>query len=286
MINGQFAYALTTGMVATVNPCGFAMLPAYLSFFAGTDHAEEREPAAVAVARALRVSAVMALGFLTVFGLIGIVFKAAASTIAKYAKWPTIGIGVLLIIVGLALIAGWHIPWSTPRLNKGGKDRSARSIYLFGISYAVANISCGIGLFIGLMTSTLTRSGYISGVAVFLFYGLGMALVIGTLTVSLALAKQGLLRRLRWLMTKVDRIAGVFLVIVGAYLVYYWTFNIATDYGASTGTGGGLANRVEGWANSLQSWINDVGPYRLGTVLGAILASALLLVLVRRRRTA
>ena len=87
-------------------------------------------------------------------------------------------------------------------------------------------------------------------------------------------------------MTKVDRIAGVFLVIVGAYLVYYWTFNIATDYGASTGTGGGLANRVEGWANSLQSWINDVGAYRLGTVLGAILAGALLLVLVRRRRTA
>ena len=286
MINGKFAYALTVGMVATVNPCGFAMLPAYLSFFLGTDHGDEHEAAAVAVGRALRVSAVMAMGFLTVFGLIGIAFKAAASSIAKYARWPTLGIGGLLIVVGLALIAGWHIPWSTPRLQAGGKDRSARSVYLFGLSYAVANISCGIGLFIGLMTSTLTNQGFLSGVAVFLFYGLGMALVIATLTVSLAFAKQGLLRRLRWLMTKVDRIAGVFLVIVGAYLVYYWTFNITTDSGIRTSTGGGLANRVEGWANSLQIWIGDVGPYRLGSALGGIVAAALLFVFVRRRRTA
>ncbi len=169
---------------------------------------------------------------------------------------------------------------------RGGKDRSPRSLYLFGVSYAVANISCGIGLFIGLMTSTLTRSGFVSGVAVFVFYGLGMALVIGVLTVSLALAKQGVLRRLRALMTKVDRIAGVFLVITGAYLVYYWTFNIATDYGTRTSVGGGLANRVEGWANSLQRFINNVGPYRLGAVLGAVLAASLLYVIVRRQRPA
>jgi cytochrome c biogenesis protein CcdA len=32
-----FAYAFTLGMVATVNPCGFPMLPAYLSFFIGAD---------------------------------------------------------------------------------------------------------------------------------------------------------------------------------------------------------------------------------------------------------
>jgi cytochrome c-type biogenesis protein len=30
-----WAYYLTLGMVATVNPCGFAMLPAYLSYFLG-----------------------------------------------------------------------------------------------------------------------------------------------------------------------------------------------------------------------------------------------------------
>ena len=37
MIDGLFAYAFTTGMLATVNPCGFAMLPAYLSYFLGIE---------------------------------------------------------------------------------------------------------------------------------------------------------------------------------------------------------------------------------------------------------
>jgi cytochrome c-type biogenesis protein len=286
MIDGKFALAFTTGMVATVNPCGFVMLPAYLSFFLGTDDGIERRSTADGIARAIKVSAVMALGFLSVFLLVGVVFKASSSTIAKYAKWPTIGIGVLLIAVGIAMVSGWHVPWSTPRLDKGGKHRSIGSLFLFGVSYAIANISCGIAVFVGLVSSTLTRSGFVSGVAIFLFFGLGMALVIGALTVSLALATDGLLRRLRWLMTRVDRIAGGFLIIVGAYLVYYWLFNITTDYGTKTNTGGGLASRVEGWANSLTSWITDTGAVTLGLALGAVVAAALAFVLLRRRRPA
>ncbi|MBI2866370.1 MAG: hypothetical protein HYX99_03300 [Chloroflexi bacterium] len=30
-------YAVTAGMVASVNPCGFFMLPSYLSFFLGSE---------------------------------------------------------------------------------------------------------------------------------------------------------------------------------------------------------------------------------------------------------
>lgn len=34
MIDAPFALAFTAGLVATVNPCGFAMLPAYPCGFA------------------------------------------------------------------------------------------------------------------------------------------------------------------------------------------------------------------------------------------------------------
>src|SRR6266498_2748861 len=35
--------AFTAGLLATVNPCGFAMLPAFLSFYVGTaEHADHR----------------------------------------------------------------------------------------------------------------------------------------------------------------------------------------------------------------------------------------------------
>ncbi len=43
MIDAPLAYAFTAGAVATVNPCGFAMLPAYLSYFLGIEVAKGTE---------------------------------------------------------------------------------------------------------------------------------------------------------------------------------------------------------------------------------------------------
>ncbi|MBA2575429.1 MAG: hypothetical protein H0V05_02115 [Euzebyaceae bacterium] len=39
-----FALAFTAGLVASVNPCGFAMLPAYLSFLIGSDDRDRGPP--------------------------------------------------------------------------------------------------------------------------------------------------------------------------------------------------------------------------------------------------
>ena len=36
-MTGEFAFAFMVGAVATVNPCGFALLPAYLARRLGTD---------------------------------------------------------------------------------------------------------------------------------------------------------------------------------------------------------------------------------------------------------
>jgi cytochrome c biogenesis protein CcdA len=63
--------AVAGGLVAIVNPCGFAMLLAYLSFFLGLDHA-------AAVARALPVGAIVAAGFVAVFGAAGLLLSAGA----------------------------------------------------------------------------------------------------------------------------------------------------------------------------------------------------------------
>ena len=55
---GPLAYAFGVGMVATFNPCGFAMLPAYLSYFLGLEDASTRRSTpGSAVVRALTVGA-------------------------------------------------------------------------------------------------------------------------------------------------------------------------------------------------------------------------------------
>ena len=75
MIEAPIALAFAAGMVATVNPCGFAMLPAYLSYFMGLDNDAPRSRAA-AVASAFHVGSIVSLGFLLVFGVAGLLITA------------------------------------------------------------------------------------------------------------------------------------------------------------------------------------------------------------------
>src|SRR5262249_54912729 len=131
VIDGLFAYAFTAGMLATVNPCGFAMLPAYLSYFLGTDVSGASATPTARVARAIAVSLAVSLGFLTVFSLIGAVFRAGADQVVDWAKYAAIVIGVGLVALGTALLCGWHLPISTPRLDKGGRGRTVASMYVF-----------------------------------------------------------------------------------------------------------------------------------------------------------
>ena len=94
--------ALAAGMVAAFNPCGFAMLPAYLALVVGRQPGGER----AAVARALAATAMMALGFLTVFGVFGLLTASVASTVQRYLPYVTVLIGVALVALGIWLVAG------------------------------------------------------------------------------------------------------------------------------------------------------------------------------------
>ena len=62
-------------------------------------------------------------------------------------------------------------------------------------------------------------------------------MVLVMLTVALALAKQsGRVHSRRHAMRYVDRVAGRRRSSPACTLVYYWIFNIATDYSSSTGS--------------------------------------------------
>ena len=283
MIDGLFAYAFTTGMLATVNPCGFAMLPAYLSYFLGLEDDRPRSNT-TRVGRAVAVSLAVSLGFLAVFTIIGALVRAGGDVLVDWAKYVSIPIGLGLAVLGVAMVGGYHLPFTTPRLDKGGRDRTLVSMFVFGVSYAVASIGCTLPLFIGAAITSFTTRGTLSGILLVLTYGTGMALVLTSLTVALALARGGLVTRLRQVLPYVDRVAGVFLVLAGLYLVYYWIFNLRFDATGST-TGGGLVATVEGWSFDTQQWLQDRGGWVLGTLL-ALAIGATAAVSVARRKSA
>jgi cytochrome c-type biogenesis protein len=285
VIDGLFAYAFTTGMLATVNPCGFAMLPAYLSYFLGVDGGSPWTVSPSArVVQAVAVSLAVSLGFLTVFTVIGAIVRGGGDVLIDWAKYVTIPIGLALAALGVAMLLGYHLPFTTPRLDKGGRDRTLPSMYVFGVSYAIASIGCTLPLFISATLTSFTSKGAVSGVLLVLAYGGGMALVLTALTVTLALARTGLLTVLRRMMAYIDRVAGVFLVLAGLYLVYYWIFNLRFDATGST-TGGGVANTVEGWSFDAQTWLQDRGGWVLGILLAVAVGVTGVVTVARRRST-
>ena len=279
MIRGNFAYALTAGMIVTLNPCGFAMLPAYLSSFIGlAGPVDERRPTAGHLVRALVVSLAVSLGFVSVFLVLGSLVKAGADQVIDASKWLTLVIGIVLAILGAAVIAGYKLPIFIPRLDKGGQGRTLRSMFVFGVSYAVASLGCSLPIFLGIVFNSATNNGLLSGLVVFLVYGLGFALVLTGLTVSLALARGGLLRRLRSVLRWVDKLAGIFLLIAGLYLAWYGLSEIR-------GTNSGVVARGTSWSGRLQTWIDSFGAVRLAVVLGAIVLAAGSWIMISRRRS-
>jgi len=286
MIDAPLAYAFGVGMVATVNPCGFAMLPAYLSFFLGLEGAGD--DARTDVLRAVVIGATITAGFVAVFGLLGLVFTAFSvsvqATIESWLPWLTIGLGVLLVVLGTQLLRGKALNFRIPTPSKGVDDRQLASVFVFGVSYALVSLSCTIPLFLAVVSTTFTNKNFVSGLATYVAYALGMGVVLITLTVALALARQSLVRTIRRALPYVYKVSGALLLVAGGYVAYYGWYELRVDHGDVSG--GGPANFVFRLNGQISQWIQDTGPVRIGIVLAAATGVAIALVMSRRNRSA
>jgi cytochrome c biogenesis protein CcdA len=280
VIDAPLAAAFTAGMVATVNPCGFAMLPAYLGYFLGIDQGDDARSSA-SIGRALLVGSVVSAGFLLLFAIAGALVQWTSIAVGEFSPWLTVVIGVLLFAMGIAFLAGWEPALSLPRLDKGGRTRGMWSMFVFGISYAVASLSCTIGPFTAVVATTFARESFASGVATFVAYGVGMALLLMVLTVSLALARQGVLAKLRRALPYFTRVAGGIMVIAGAYLAWYGVYEIRLIQHGKQDATRGPVGLVTNWSSDISNWLGDLDPLQVALVLGIAVCAVVLVILLR-----
>lgn len=272
MIEVPLALAFTTGMIVTVNPCGFAMLPAYLSFFIGDD---DHRDGPHAVGRALVVGPSVTAGFVATFAVLGVVVNAITSGVYDIAPWLSLVIGGVLVVLGLAFILGFEARLRLPRLDRGGTSRTLPSMMLFGASYAVASVGCTLPLFIATMSVNFGR-GVPTGIAYFAAYAAGFGLIITTLSVAIAFAKSSLQQSMRRLLPIVHRVAGVLLAVTGLYIAHYGWVEIVQGRTSSI-PDSPLVSRVTDWSFEAQNWIldrRDVLPWLLLVVIGLVAALA------------
>lgn len=270
MTSASLTFAFTAGLVATINPCGFAMLPAYLSYFLGTEEAEALNEK-TGIGRAIITGLTVSSGFVAVFSIIGVLVSAGLSAVRQVVPWLTIFIGCALIALGIAFIFGYRLRIFLPNFREGPNNRNLKSLFLFGVSYAIASISCGLPTFIVVVSTS--ASNFTTGLISFFAYSIGMALVLTALTISLAIARQSLLVKLRLFLPKVDRLAGSLMIMAGMYLVVFW---ITERMGASPNR---VILEVENWSASLSNQISNIGGVRVGVSLSIIVSAAIIFLL-------
>jgi cytochrome c biogenesis protein CcdA len=215
-------------MASAVNPCGFAMLPAYLGMYLGDEaggQAQEVQPVKH-FGRAILVGLTVTVGFVLLFGLVGVVIGLGASFIGALLQWLGLIIGI-----GLALVGAWMVGGG--KLYTGIAVRAAshmgnpaqvsmKGYFIFGISYGTASLSCTLPIFLAVVGISVAGRGAASVFGDFVLFALGMGLVIMALTLGMAFFKTAMVRALRKVLPYIQPLGSWLMVIAGTYIVFYW----------------------------------------------------------------
>lgn len=231
------AFAFAAGALATVNPCGFAILPAFLAYYLGEDD-EDNTPGGqglpdvfARVTNGFLVGLAVTGGFVAVFSVAGLVVSLGLRALVGFVPWAAVVIGAGLVVAGLAMLSGRRVALNVGRDFAPGEGRSYRRMFAFGAGYAIASLSCTLAVLLAVIAQALATSNPAQMVGVFTAYALGTGTVLIALTVSAALAKAAVARVVRRLLPVIGRVGGAVLVASGAYLIAYWLPNLTGSTG-------------------------------------------------------
>jgi cytochrome c-type biogenesis protein len=209
------SYAFVAGTVAALNPCGFAMLPAVISRF--VTRPTGRNP----LLDGLALGALLTLGTLTTFSVLGLVFSAFGTGLARIVPYLNLVLGVLLLVLAVRTFTGRALALNVPGLRAPEGKRLAE-FYPFGIGYGLASLGCTLPIFLMIVGGAATRAP-LERVGMFVAYGVGMGAVLGAVSLASALGKDAVIRALRRAGRHMDLIGGLGLLLAGSYIVYYQT---------------------------------------------------------------
>jgi cytochrome c-type biogenesis protein len=219
-------YAFAAGMVASVNPCGFFMLPSYISYHLGTEEAGFYEAhVANRLGKAFLLGGMATFGFIVVFAAVGAIIATGGYWLVTGFPYAGVAIGVAMVGLGLwLLVTRRSIGIMAARRLSITPQRNLRNVFLFGIGYAVGSLSCTLPVFLVVVGSALATRGFLSSFSQFIAYSLGMGTILVAVTLGAALFQGTVAHWLRAAVPYVHRMSALFLLGAGTYLIYYWVF--------------------------------------------------------------
>lgn len=160
------------------------------SYYLGShDEGYEDRPMAARLREGLALGLLVTAGFLLVFGTAGIVISVGLRFVVRYLPLGAVVVGIGLVLLGLWLLAGKSLLISLPVPDVDVHIRSPKTVFLFGLAYGAASLSCSLPVFLVVVGTSLTVESVAGGAAMFSGYAAGMGSVLMTVSLGAALCR-------------------------------------------------------------------------------------------------
>jgi cytochrome c-type biogenesis protein len=215
----SYAGAIAAGLISFLSPCVLPLVPAYISFVAGTtlDRVVGDDADDPAMTRRVFVSALaFVIGFSTVFILLGASASALNRLLVTHIDLLAKIAGAVIVLFGLHMMGLLKIPllYREARLNTTGRPTSLVGAYLIGLAFAFGWTPCIGPVLATILTVAASREDLGYGVALLATYALGLG--IPFLLAALAVRPfMRFLQRFRRHIRTVEIVAGALLTITG-----------------------------------------------------------------------
>lgn len=267
MDTATLSLAIIAGVLATFNPCGFALLPAYMGMIAA---ANEGRSKAQALIGGLRFASGMTVGFILLFGTFGLVFAPFASAISRYLPIVTIIVGILIVALGFWLLLGRKVGNGAGLIKGWSPGESWFSQVGYGLTFAIVSLSCTLGPFLAVTGASIRSSDFFAIVFTFVAFALGMGAAVSVIAVATALTGSQVSVWMRSKSEVISRVTGSLVILAGIYVAWFGWFEWRVNSGQQVG------DPIIGAVTNAQSWVVNT----LSSYSGLVIAFVFLIAII------
>lgn len=218
--------AFSAGLISFVNPCGFALLPVYITYYFKNEGLE-KSFFLRRIFAGLIFGLMVSLGFATVFSLIGVIVSYIGRGLLKYVGWFDLSIGIMLIIIGFIYLFNLNKLINLSKLTIIGEKLKANklnnkyaSFFLYGMGFAIASLGCTLPIFLLVVTTAIQQTGIFNGIVIFLIYSAGMSFFMILFSIAVAFSKTIIEKTLKKWTPYIYKLGAIIVITAGVYLIY------------------------------------------------------------------
>jgi len=217
--------AFLAGVVSFFSPCGLALLPTVFSY-----NLKNFSVGEVTRTRVLSVGVYSALGILSFYALLGLIFSFLGSVFFPYLQTLQYVFAMAIIALGIIMVKNIAIrlPFqktvSSTFAGKVYESVGFKNYYLFGFGYGLAIMGCVAPVVSALLIFPFIVGNFSLGISAFISYGIAQAVMLTIFAWTSVFSEKNVFEKALKSSGKIQKLAGIGLIIGGIILLIYYIF--------------------------------------------------------------